>query len=323
MTVSPPLLAPGARVALVSPAGPLRGDDDLARAIANVRAFGWEPIIGEHVLARDGYFAGPDAVRGSDLNRALTDDAIDAIWCIRGGYGAMRLLDALDFDALAQRPRALIGYSDITALHLAVRARCGLVSFHGPTARAHLTPFSRSSLARAVVDGTDPCGEAPAARVLRDGRADGILLGGNVTVLAALAGTPYAPRFDGALVCLEDINEAVYRIDRALRQLLLAGAFDGCRGIVFGACTNCPDAADDDGARRLDDVLGELADTLGVPCLAGVPLGHIDDQWTLPLGARARLDAGARALQVSSRRSAPAAASGDATASAAASPTRT
>jgi muramoyltetrapeptide carboxypeptidase len=295
--LAPPRLAPGARVALVSPAGPLRGEEDVARAVANARSFGWEPVVGAHALARRGYLAGSDAERARDLNDALRDPAVDAVWCLRGGYGAMRILDAVDYDALRARPRALLGYSDITALHAAVARRCGLVSYHAPTARAELTEFSRASLELAVARGADPCGQAPEARVLRPGRADGLLAGGNVALLAALAGTPYAPSFAGAVVVLEDIGEAVYRVDRMLRQLLLAGLFDGCRAIVFGHCTNCPEESDD-GARTLEEVVRELADALAVPCLLGVPVGHIDDQWTVPLGLRAYVDADARLVQV-------------------------
>ena len=293
----PPPLAPGARVALVAPAGPLRGEADVERAVTNARAFGWEPVVGAHALARRGYFAGSDAERAEDVNRALRDPTVDGVWCLRGGYGAMRILDLLDFDALARRPRPLLGYSDGTALHAAVATRCDFISYHAPTARAVLTPFSRESLERAVVTQRDPCGAAPTARVLRPGRAEGVLAGGNLALLAALTGTPYAPRLDGAIVVVEDVNEAVYRVDRMLRQLLMAGALDGCRALVFGHCTDCPEESDD-GARSLDDVLAETADALGVPCLSGVPVGHIDDQWTLPLGAWAELDADARTLAV-------------------------
>jgi len=293
----PPLLAPGARVALVAPAGPLRGEEDAARAVENARAFGWEPVLGRHALARRGYFAGTDAERAADLNHALADDAIDGVWCLRGGYGAMRILDHLDYGALRRRPKPLLGYSDVTALHCAVAARSGLVSYHAPTARAHLTPFSRDSLERAVMQGGDPCGEAPGARPLRPGRAAGTLAGGNLALLASLVGTPFAPALEGAILVLEDINEAVYRVDRMLRQLLLAGALRGCRAIVFGQCTVCPEESDD-GARPLDDVVAEIAEAIGVPCLAGVPVGHIDDQWTLPLGAVAELDVNHRTLHV-------------------------
>ena len=294
----PPPLAPGARVALLTPAGPLRGEADVARAVHNARALGWEPVVAEHALARAGYFAGPDEARLADLNRALADDAVDGVWCIRGGYGAMRLLDGVDYAALSRRPRALIGYSDITALHAAVAARCGIVTYHGPTARADLTHFSRDSLLRAVgCDPADPCGRAEGARVIRPGRARGRLAGGNLALLAALAGTPFAPRLDGAILVLEDVNEAVYRVDRMLRQLLLAGLLRGCRAVVFGHCTDCPEESDD-GARTLDDVLAELAALLDVPCLAGVPVGHIRDQWTVPLGAQAEVDAGEGRLSV-------------------------
>ena len=294
-----PTLASGARVALVAPAGPLRGPDELVRAEATARRLGWEPVVGAHALSHADYFAGTDAERLADLNVALRDPAIDGIWCLRGGYGAMRLLPEIDWDALRARPRPLIGYSDITALHCGVAAEVpGLVTFHGPTARAVLTPYSERSLVAALTGAGDPCGAAPQARPLRGGRATGRLAGGNLALLSALAGTPWAPRFDGAIVVLEDVNEATYRIDRMLRQLLLAGAFDGCRGIAFGHCTGCPEECEDDGRRTLATVIGELAETLRVPTLLGIPLGHIDDQWTVPLGAEAEIDGEGRILRV-------------------------
>ncbi len=284
-------------MALVAPAGPLRDEGDLRRAIDNVQSFGWEPVVGEHALARHGYFAGSDDQRVADLNRALADDAIDAIWCLRGGYGAMRILESIDYAAAARRPKPLIGYSDITALHSAFAPRSEMVTYHGPTARAVLSPFSRRSLACALVHGGDSCGTAENARVLRGGVARGALAGGNLALLSALAGTPFSPRLGDAILVLEDTDEPVYRIDRMMRQLLLAGLLDGVQGIVFGTCTNCPEAADD-GARSLDDVIGEVATLLGVPAIIGAPIGHIDDQWTLPLGALASLDADRRTLVV-------------------------
>ena len=293
----PPPLAPGARVALIAPAGPLRDAGDLERATANARSFGWDTVPGASALARQGYFAGTDDARADDLNQALADPSIDAIWCLRGGYGAMRLLGRIDYDALVRRPRAIIGYSDITALHAAVGRFAGLITFHGPTARAELTPYSRSFLDRAVRQDMPLCGDAPAARTVWPGRAEGRLAGGNLALLASLAGTPYAPDLDGAILVLEDIDEAVYRLDRMLVQLRLSGALAGVRGIVFGAFTNCPEASDD-GSRRLDDVIDELAADLRIPCIAGAPFGHIADQWTLPLGAVAELDADSPALRV-------------------------
>lgn len=294
--IAPPLLGVGARVALVSPSGPLRDVGELVRAEANARMFGWETIIGPHAMHRDGYFAGRDEERSADLAAAIADPTIDAIWCLRGGYGATRLLPQIDVDAVRARPKALIGYSDITALH-AVWRRAGLVSFHGPTARGQFTPFTLDSFRRAIVSGEDSAGPCPTATVLRDGIATGQLAGGNLALIASLCGTPWAFDFAGAIVVLEDINEATYRVDRMLTQLRQAGAFDGCVGIAFGHCTNCSEHADD-GSRTLESVVSDLADALGVPTLLGIPVGHVDDQWTLPLGALATMDTNAGALHI-------------------------
>jgi muramoyltetrapeptide carboxypeptidase len=293
----PPLLAPGARVALVSPAGPLRGPSDLERAIANVESMGWEPIVGVNVLARRGYFAGSDDERLTDLDRALRDPGIDGVWCARGGYGAMRLLESLDYAAIARRPKPLLGFSDITALHAAIETRSGIATYHAPTARGALSAFSRDSLRRAVVTGEDPCGSITQPRVIRAGVAEGRLAGGNLALLVALLGTPYFPVLDGAILVLEDIGEAVYRLDRMLTQLRLAGALSRIAALVFGAFTDCPETSED-GVRRIDEVLDEAARAAGVPAVANAPIGHIDEQWTLPLGLTATLDAAAGTLHV-------------------------
>ncbi len=294
---APPLLGAGARVALVAPAGPLRGQADVDRAVGNVRSLGWEPIVAPHALERTGYFAGDDDSRAADFESALRDPRIDGVWCLRGGYGAMRLLDRIDWSSLRTGPKPILGYSDVTALHGAIARQAGIISYHGPTARAELSDFSRVSLARALSDGGDPCGVAADARVIRPGRATGRLEGGNLAVLSALVGTPYFPSLDGAILVLEDVNEAIYRIDRMFAQLHLSGALRGTRAIVFGQCTNCPEESDD-GARRLDDVLFEVADRSRIPCLAGVPVGHVPEQWTVPLGAVAEVDVSTRALTV-------------------------
>jgi muramoyltetrapeptide carboxypeptidase len=273
---------------------------DVARAEENARSFGWEPVVATHVLSRSGYLAGTDAERLADINRAFADDRVDAVWCIRGGYGAMRLLDQIDYAALRRRPKALIGYSDITALHAAVGTRCEIVTYHGPTARGVLTPFSRDSFGRAMSQSGDPCGRAASGETLSAGRARGRLTGGNLALLCALAGTPYAPDYDGAILVVEDVNEPVYRIDRMLTQLRLSGALACCAGLVFGAFTDLPTGAPEEsgGTRTLTEVLADAAQWARIPCIAGAPVGHIDDQWTLPLGATAELDADACTLTV-------------------------
>jgi muramoyltetrapeptide carboxypeptidase len=293
----PPPLPPGSRVALVAPSGPLRDQGDLDRALENTRALGWEPVVGEHVLERDGYLAGNDEARRADLNAFIADDSVDGLWCIRGGYGAMRLLNGLDYTAWRDRPRALIGYSDITALHSAIGPRAELVTFHGPTARAHLTEFSRASLLAAVGGNGALSLTADDAAVLYDGSATGPLAGGNLAVLTALCGTPFAPRLDGAILVLEDVNESVYRLDRMLTQLRLSGSLDRVAGIAFGRFTEIPEDVNNEN-RALEDLLREVADQCAVPCIASIPVGHIADQWTLPLGRTAVLDADAKTLTI-------------------------
>jgi muramoyltetrapeptide carboxypeptidase len=292
-------LESGAHVALISPAGPLQKTEELPRAQENTRTLGWEPIVGRHATERVGYLAGSDRDRLNDTNLALRDPKIEAIWCLRGGYGMLRILAGIDYDALSRTPKAIIGYSDITALHAAVQRKCRLVTYHGPTARETLTDFSRDSLRRAVVAQTDSCGVAPNAREINAGGAEGRLVGGNLAVLASLCGTPFAPDLSDGILILEDVNEPVYRIDRMLQQLKLSGALNGCKAIAFGQCVKCPEDAGG-GGRSFDEVLGELAHALGVPCLAGIPVGHIDEQWTIPLGAMAKLDTARRELTVTS-----------------------
>jgi muramoyltetrapeptide carboxypeptidase len=292
-------LESGAHVALVAPAGPLQKPDELPRAQENARTFGWEPIVAPHATERLGYLAGHDRERLNDINAALRDPTIDAVWCLRGGYGMIRILPDIDYDALSRTPKAIIGYSDITALHGAIQRKCGLITYHGPTAREPLSDFSRDSFQRAVVSQTDSCGTAPNAREINPGSAEGRLVGGNLAVLTSLCGTPFMPDLTDGILILEDINEPVYRIDRMLQQLKLSGVLHGCRAIAFGECVKCAEDAGG-GARQFDEVLGEIAHALGIPCLAGIPVGHIDAQWTIPLGAMAQLDTATRTLTVTS-----------------------
>jgi muramoyltetrapeptide carboxypeptidase len=258
---------------------------------------GWETVVGQHVLERDGYLAGPDHHRLDDLNDFSNDNSIDAIWCIRGGYGAMRILDGIDYDAWRKHPKTLIGFSDITALHAAIGRHADVVTFHGPTARAAMSDFTHASLLIATTVAGEHTLEAPDAATFRSGVVRGPLAGGNLALLASLQGTPYAPDLDGAILVLEDVNEEVYRIDRMLTQLRLCGALEGIAGIAYGHFTEIPPDAERR-SRTLEAVLYETADRCAVPCLNRIPLGHIDDHWTLPLGAEATLDTDQKTLTI-------------------------
>ncbi|HEX6746301.1 MAG TPA: LD-carboxypeptidase [Longimicrobium sp.] len=299
--IRPPALRPGARIALVAPAGPL-AEGAVDRAEERLRGWGFEPVVGRCARDRHGYLSAPDAQRVDDLNDALRDDSVDAIWCLRGGYGVMRILDAIDWRALAARPRPVIGFSDNTALHLGIQ-RLGIVSFHGPhPATQTLTAFSEDGLLRALTV-AEPAGVLPfpdgaaRAETLVPGAAEGRLVGGNLALVAATLGTPYAIRAEGAILFLEEVGEHMYRLDRLLTQLRLAGVLDGVAGIALGGITEIPDA-DEPGVPALVDVLRDRLGEMGVPVAYGFPFGHVDESWTLPEGVRARLDADAGTLEL-------------------------
>lgn len=295
--VRPRSLKRNARVGLVAPSGPLR-PGDLVTAEAQCRELGFEPVVLRHAECRLGYFAGADDERLADLNAALSDPTLDAVWCLRGGSGMTRLVRRIDVEGFRRAPKPVIGYSDITALLIALHAATGVITFHGPTARTILTPFSREWLTRMLAD-PGPVGRLadagdPIERIV-PGRARGRLIGGNLAVLQTLVGTRWLPSLAGAILFLEDVGEALYRIDRMFAHLQLAGHLDRLGGVVLGRFTAMP-TNDDDGTRSVADVAAEYLAPRGIPVAIGFPIGHVDDQWTLPIGIEAELDADAGTL---------------------------
>jgi muramoyltetrapeptide carboxypeptidase len=308
--IRPPRLVPGCRVALLAPAGPLLERDDLERGAELCRALGFVPVLGPNAHRRHGYLAGSDDERLADLNAALNDPAVDAIWCLRGGYGITRILDRVDLTGMAERPRAVIGYSDVTALLLAILRETGIVTFHAPMARTPLTPFGREHFERVLGRGApagrlgrlpQPAGvlvpRSPRIVAVRGGVAEGPLVGGNLSLVIALIGTRHFPELDGAILFLEDVGEDLYRIDRMLAHLRMIGALDRLAGVALGQFTDMKRATGD-GALGFDEVLSTYFEPLGIPVAYGFPIGHVDDQWTVPMGVRARLDAGAGEVEL-------------------------
>jgi muramoyltetrapeptide carboxypeptidase len=284
--------------------------DDLTRAQELCRVLGYEPALGQNTHKRYGYLAGTDDERLADLNGALADPAIDAVWCIRGGYGTLRLLDRIDYQAIRRRPKALIGFSDITALLHAVTRQAGVISFHGPVARASMTSFSRLHFERVLTSAEAPgrlglIPPDPQVLVPQEhrivplvgGKAEGTLVGGNLTLLHCLIGTPYFPDLENALLFLEDVAEDLYRVDRMLAHLRLSGALQRLRGVVIGRFSQL-ERGGRDGALGFDEVLSTYFAGLGIPVAHGFPIGHVDSQWTLPQGVRARFDADAAVLEL-------------------------
>ncbi|MEV4166139.1 S66 peptidase family protein [Nonomuraea dietziae] len=270
----------GDTVAIVSPSGPPNATL-LARGVRLLEGLGLKVVLGEHVLDREGFLAGSDADRAADLQAAWCDPAVSAVFCSRGGYGAARLLDLLDWAAMREAgPKVLLGSSDITALHHVVATQLGLPTLHGPmpACDAVTDPVTWDNLQAALF------GQAPPVTgdtVLREGRAEGVLAGGNLSLLASLCGTRHQPSFAGRLVLLEDIAEHPYRIDRMLTQLLQSGVFDGVRGIALGSWVDCGDPL---------PVLAERLLPLEVPVIAGLPVGHGTPQWSVWLGALGVID---------------------------------
>lgn len=275
------------KVAVVAAAGPV--DRERFEAGLRVLAERYRPVFDDRLFARTRYLAGDDARRLDELAAALTDDGVKAIFAARGGYGTMRLLPRL-WPKLRDggvRPKPVVGFSDLTGLHLALQA-AGWVSIHGPTLTqlGRQPPDAVARLVHLLESATTPAPSLTGTPLI-GGVAEGPLLGGNLALLSALVGTPYLPAFDGAVLVLEDVGERPYRLDRMWIQLALAGILDRVRGIALGDFSDCEEP---DADYASADVLRALAIETGLPCVVGLPIGHGAVNVAVPLGCRVRLD---------------------------------
>jgi muramoyltetrapeptide carboxypeptidase len=289
----PRALRPGDLIGVAAPGGPV-DEDRLQRGVAELERLGFAVRVAEGTLARRGFTAGPKAARLAALQALFADPDVGAIVCARGGAGIVQLMPKLDPEAFRAQPKLLVGYSDATLLHL-LMARAGLSSVYGPMVARELADgekaYDRASLWHALTGEGDPYASGPdELRALREGAAEGILRGGCLSLLAAAAGTPWALVTAGepTILFVEDVDEKPYRVDRMLRQLRAAGAFDGVRGVVFGDMKGCAPGIDEDYA--LEDVLLEALDGLHVPVALGLSSGHaVGPNVALPFGVHARL----------------------------------
>jgi len=291
-----PLLSKGDTVAVVSPGFGVRAAD-LAAGVRRLEELGFRVVTGAHVLDRDGYLAGSDAARAGDLNRALARPDVRAVWFARGGYGAARLLDRVRWEHLDRAPKALIGYSDVTALFAAASSRTACACLYGPVVAELGDPrhYHLGSL-RGALRGEPSVVRFAQARVVRHGRARGPLVGGNLTVLIHLLGTRYAPDPRGSILFLEDVGEPAYRLDRMLTHLRMSGWLRGVAGVVLGSFEPAPRRSflrD----RPVVDLVRETFSPLGVPVVTGLRAGHVPGKHTLPLGGDAHLDTRAGTLR--------------------------
>lgn len=309
-TLKPRRLEIGQTIGVAAPSSPPNEPEGIRFAIEIVKSLGFKVKPAPHLFDRHGYLAGEDEARASDLNALFADEQVAAIFCARGGYGSSRLLPRLDYELIRAHPKILLGYSDITSLLLAIYHKTGLVTFHGPIAGQAYTPYTLGELKKVLYAPQVPqaLGAAPpfepgegrvdrANRVttLVPGKARGRLLGGNLSLLTHLIGSPYLPDLAGSILFLEDVGEAVYSVDRMLTQLWLSGNLGKVAGVAFGKFTE-PRPSEWAQNRLLEEVLGERVRALGIPALMGLMIGHVDDQATLPLGCLAELDVEAGSL---------------------------
>jgi muramoyltetrapeptide carboxypeptidase len=308
-SVKPPRLKPGDTVGLVLPASVEWDPMNLDILIESLHALGLRAKPGKHVGARHADLAGSDEQRAEDLNAMFADPSVAAIHCIRGGWGAARLLPLLDWATIAAHPKILVGYSDITALLLSLHAKTGLVTFHGPNGSSTWNSFNLDWMKRVLWNG-EPVTFANRkepndtlvptrnrTRTITPGKARGRLLGGNLTVFTAIVGSPYVPDFDGAILFVEDVDEAPYRLDRMFTQLKLAGILDKVKGVVWGTCNRC-DPGEGFASQTIPDVLEHHVRPLGVPAYYGAMIGHVDRQFTLPVGIEVEIDADAGTIMM-------------------------
>lgn len=287
-------LLPGSRIAVVAPASPPRDPARLRAGIAHLERLGYAVEVGRSAFEPHGYLCGSDAERLEELNGYLRRDDVDALFCVRGGYGTLRLLPGVDYEAARAHPKLLVGYSDITGLHLALLARAGLPGLSGPMVAVEWgesDPASERLFWELAQGGTPGPLLGPGAEALvplRPGEAEGLLVGGNLTLLTRLIGTPYLPELEGAILFLEEVGEQPYRIDGLLAQLRLAGHLDRLGGLVIGGIT---EAEPEPGRPSLtiDEVIGDYVRTLPCPVASGLVYGHFPVKNTLPVGVRGRL----------------------------------
>lgn len=294
MMIPKPMKA-GDTVALIALASCVPGDREtvVREAAAKLEAQGFKVRIDPTCYHQWGHFAGTDAERAAAINNAFADDSVDGVWCIRGGYGCIRLLKLIDWDMIAAHPKTFVGYSDITTIHSVLHERCGMCTFHGPMPKSdRYTGPSLESLMHAVTGKPDrelKNINGTLLTCMREGVAEGMLVGGNLCLVASSMGTPYALNTAGKILFLEDVGEEIYKLDRYLQQLYLAGAFDHCAGVVFGGFTGCK--ADFEGDTTLDEMLEQLTAKLQVPVLANLQCGHLAESLTLCLGRTYHMDA--------------------------------
>lgn len=300
-TIKPRRLKLGDTLGVIAPSSAL-SEERIQKALKNLTDLGFKLKVGKNISAQNGYLAGTDQQRLDDLHEAFSDKEVDAIWCIRGGYGATRILPYVDYDLIKKNPKIFIGYSDITALLIAIYQKTGLITFHGPVGTSDYTPYTKPNALNILMNPIPQYVINHAEENLKNesnlfkpavitpGKCRGKLIGGNLSLLSAMDGTPYALKdLKGKILFLEDIDERPYRVDRMLTQMLQAHNFKQLAGIALGVFEGC-NPKPTENSWSLMECFKDRLGNLGIPVMYGLSFGHITDQFTLPLGIEAELN---------------------------------
>lgn len=299
--IHPQRLHKGDTVALISSGSAVRESGEVKLAIKRLKALGLQVKLGKTVYQREGTFAGSDQARAEDINTMFADPNIKGIIELRGGWGSARTFPYLNFNAIKKHPKIIMGFSDITSLLLAIHKKTGLVTFHGPMAAAYEWPNYTNTLFKSMlmdaklVTLQNPADHAK-IHLIQPGEVTGEIIGGNLSVLTTMLGTPYAPDFKGKILFVEDIFEEVYKIDRMLNQLKQAGALSHIKGFIFGTCAHCTRKSP--GSYRLEQILDHYIKPLGIPSWSGAMIGHQPDMFIIPEGAEVAINANAGTVRL-------------------------
>ena len=298
--IKPKRLRTGETVAVIAPASGL-SREAFDKALQNLESLGLKTKVGKAARGTKGFLAATDQERLDDLHSAFADSEVSAVWCVRGGYGAARLLPAIDYNLIRKNPKILIGFSDITALHLAISQNTGLVTFHGPVAASEPTDYTRNHVTNVLMNPSAPYkielsdfNKANESNLYKTetivaGKGRGRLIGGNLSLLSALAGTPFGLReMKGKILFIEDVGEQPYRIDRMLTQMRQSFDLRSLAGIALGIFEDCNPRTKN--TQTLSEVVKDRLGDIGIPVIYGLSFGHIRDQFTLPVGTEAELD---------------------------------
>ncbi len=292
--IRPKALKRGDTIAITAPAGAVFSNDYVEEFTAQLKAYGFKLKLGGTITQRYGYLAGTDEYRAKELNAFFANESVDAIIAMRGGWGCARMLPLLDYKVIRNNPKPLIGFSDITALLFAIYTNTGLITFHGPTGYSTWEGFSWEQVQRTVMQTEPVTLKHPSFDhdwyTIHPGVAKGRLMGGNLSVLCGIVGSQYLPQWKNKILFLEETGEEVYRMDRMLTQLKLAGILGQISGFVFGKCSKC-DPEHPERSLTLKQVFADHIKPYGIPAFYGAMIGHIKNKFTLPVGVEAEVDA--------------------------------